>query len=66
MNYYDPMLEVQRRQADAARERKHRALVAEAHKANHANRRPRLIVSFRLRLPRRQPEQPCPTCPEYA
>lgn len=67
MNYYHHMLDSQARQQDAARERDHQALVAEARLANHANHRPRLKISFRLHLPRRKPQQqPCPTCPEFA
>lgn len=66
MNYYHQMLDAQSRQRDAARERDRRALLAEARKANHETPRLRLKLSFRLRLPRRRPQSPCPTCPEFA
>ena len=66
MNYYHHMLDSKVRQQDAARERNRQALMAEARLANQVNHRPRIKLSFRLRLPRRNPPQPCPTCPEFA
>jgi hypothetical protein len=66
MNYYHHMLEAKVRRDEAMREFERRELVAEARAAKTTRRFPRLKLSIRLPLPRRQPAEPCPTCPEYA